>query len=212
MNDEVHVEAPVTDTPQPKKPMFGIKTAVAIVIIIILMAIAYFYRGFFIAATVNGNVISRWAIIKNLERQAGASVLDSLITEELIREEAKNKGIAITDADVDAEIKNIEDGISAQGTTLDAALSAQGMSREQLRDQIRIQKTMELLLGTKLDVPDIEIDEFITANNMNVPAGEESAFRAQVRDELRSQKFSKEAGALVDGLRSNASITQWVRY
>lgn len=212
MNEEVHFEAPANDMGQAKKPMVGVKTAIGIVIIIILGALAYFYRGFFIAATVNGRVISRFAIIKNLEKQQGATVLDSLITEELIQEEARKRAVMITDADIDAELKKIEDMLSSQGNTLEAALKAQGLSREELRKQIGIQKTVEKLLAGKIDVSESEIDEYIKVNSMTAPAGEEGSLRAKVHEQIQSQKFSKEAGVFVDGLRSSASITRLVNY
>ena len=57
--------------------------AISIAVVIFLASLQY-SKGLLVAATVNGSPISRWAVIGNLEKQAGKQALDSLITEKLI--------------------------------------------------------------------------------------------------------------------------------
>src|SRR4030042_2407466 len=121
------------------------RTAIIIAIIIAFGVLGYFYKGLFIAASVDGSLISRLSIIQKLEKASGKNLLDSLITEKLIESEAKSKGIVVNNEEVDAEIKTIQDKIITQGSTIDEALAAQGMNINDLKKQIKLQKEMEKL-------------------------------------------------------------------
>ncbi|MFA4016451.1 MAG: hypothetical protein RUDDFDWM_001561 [Candidatus Fervidibacterota bacterium] len=58
-----------------------------------------------IIAEVDGDVIFESEFISELLRRAGKDVLEEMITEKLIRKEAKAKGITVTPSEVDAELK-----------------------------------------------------------------------------------------------------------
>jgi len=195
-----------------KSIKISIKTAIIIVVIITLGVLAYFYKGLFIAATVNGSPISRLAIIQKLEKASGKNLLDSLITEKLIQDEANAKKIVVSNDEINAEIKRIEDQITAQGGTLDAALSAQGMSMDDLKKQIILQKEVEKLVADKINVTDEEVAQYIKDNKISIPEGQEAATNDQVKNELRSQKLNKEAVALITTLKSQAKIRYFVNY
>ena len=106
------------ETSVKKRKFINTKTAIIVAVIIILAALAYYYKSLFIAVTVNGSPITRLAVIEELEKVSGKQVLDSLITKKLINGEAIKKGVSVTSEEVDAEIKNIENQIKAQGQTL----------------------------------------------------------------------------------------------
>ena len=80
----------------------------------VLFLIVFFAKGFFLAALVNGTPITRYSIIKDLEKQAGKQVLDSLITRELIFQESRKKGIEIKQSEVNTKVKKIEEDTSKQ--------------------------------------------------------------------------------------------------
>src|SRR3989344_5775011 len=116
------------------------KTALGVfAAIIILFVFVYFFKGLFVAATVNGEQISRIAVIREIEKQNGKATLESLITKKLILQDAKKNNISITQADIEGEINKISANLKNQGTTLDKALEAQGMTRTQLNEEIKIQ-------------------------------------------------------------------------
>jgi parvulin-like peptidyl-prolyl isomerase len=195
---------------KPKK--MSVKTAIIILVIIVILALAYFYKGLFIAATINGTPISRLTIIQKLEKAYGSSTLDSLIVEKLIENEAKAKGIAVSDDEVNAEIKKVEDQISAQGSTLGAELSAQGMSMDDFKNQIIFRMKVEKLLGDKINVTDEEVEQYIKDNKVTIPSGQEAVARDQIKSSLSDQKLNTEAPTLISGLKSKASIQYFVNY
>jgi dGTP triphosphohydrolase len=195
-----------------KSIKISIKTTIIIVVIIALGVLVYFYKGLFIAATVNGSPISRLTIIQKLEKASGKNLLDSLIAEKLIQDEANAKKIVVSNDEINAEIKKIQDQITAQGGTLDAALSAQGMNMDDLKKQIILQKEMEKLVADKINVTDQEVAQYITDNKISIPSGQEAATNDQVKNELRNQKLNTEAQALISDLKAKAKIRYFVNY
>jgi len=195
-----------------KSIKISIKTAIIIVVIIVVGVLAYVYKGLFIAATVNGSPISRLAIIHELEKASGKSLLDSLITEKLVQNEANAKKIVVSNDEINGEIKKIEDQIVAQGATLDAALVARGMNMEDLKKQIIFQMEIEKLVADRINVTDEEVAQYIKDNAISIPEGQEATTTAQIKDELRNQKLSTEGNALIATLKSQAKIRYFVNY
>ncbi len=195
-----------------KSIKISIKTASIVAVLIILGALAYVYKGLFIAATIDGSPISRLTIIKKLEKASGKSLLESLIVEKLIQNEANAKKIVVSNDEIDAEFKKIEGQVSMQGGTLDEALSKQGMTRNDLKKQIILNKEIEKLLGDKINVTDEEIGQYIKDNKISIPNGQEAAIRDQIKDGLRNQKLNAQAQSLIAQLKSKAKIQYFVNY
>jgi hypothetical protein len=187
------------------------KMAVVVAVIIILGALCFYYRGLFIAATVDGSPISRFSVMREAEKQDGKAVLENLITKQIIKSEAMRQKIKVTPAEILAEITKIEEQLNAQNTTLDEALAGQGMTRATLEGQILIQKQVEKMVPVSV-VTDAEVADYITANKITIPAGQEVAYRAEIKKQLEQDKFSKAAQAFVDSLKAKASIKYLTNY
>src|SRR3989344_2440033 len=188
------------------------KTAISIAIIIIIGVLAYVYKGIFIAATVDGSPIMRLAVIQKLEKTSGKNLLDSLINEKLIQNEARTKNIIVSDGEINSQIKTIESQIATQGGTLDAALAEAGMSMDDLKKQIMAQKEIEKLLADKINVTDEEVAQYIKDNKVSIPQGQEATMADQIKSEMRNQKISTEAQTLITNLKSKAKIQRFVNY
>lgn len=196
-----------------KKPRkMSVKTAIIILVIIVILALAYFYRGLFIAAMVNGSPISRLSVIQKLEKSYGKNLLDSFITDKLIGDEASAKGVVVNDDEVNAEIKKVEDQISAQGSTLQAELLAQGMSMDDFKKQVILRKKIEKLLGDKINVTDEEVEQYIKDNEVSIPSGQEEAVKGEIKSSLMAQKLNTEAPILINDLKKKAKIQYFVNY
>jgi len=206
------IEAKVKKRTKFSSPKISVKTIILIVVIIALGVLAYIYKGLFIAVTVNGSPISRLSIIQKLEKASGKNLLDSLIIEKLVQNEVSAKKIVVSNDEINGEIKKIEDQVIAQGSTLEAALSAQGMSMDDLKKQIIFQKKVEKLVADKINVTDEEVAQYIKDNAISIPEGQEATATAQIKNELRNQKLNKEADALITTLKSQAKIRYFVNY
>lgn len=182
-------------------------------VFVILLGGLYYFKGVFVAATVNGNPISRLSIVQELEKKAGKNILDTMITKKLIENEVRKQGIVVLSEDIDTEIKNVEVQITAQGGTLEQALSQQGMTITDLREQIMINKELEQVLGDKIAVSDEEINQYLSENKVSPTKGVSSDdLKNQTREQLKGQKFNKEAAQLIDDLRAKAVINYYTQY
>ncbi|MFH1566101.1 MAG: SurA N-terminal domain-containing protein [bacterium] len=188
------------------------KIAIYIFAILIIGALLYKYKGFFVVATVNGKPISRIELIKELEKQGGKQALDSIITKKLILQAAKNKNITISQSEIDAEIAKIEETLTSQNTTLEEALSLQGLTRNELVEQIVLQKSLETLVSEKTVVTDEEVAKYLEDNKDNLPADSNlEDLKAQVKDFLAGQKFSTEVQNWITDIKTGSSIKYFVK-
>lgn len=180
----------------------------------ILVALGLFFaKGLFVAAWVNGNPISRLSVVGELEKRSGKQALESLIQKKLIETQLNKEGIAITQEEVDEEIKKIESQVAGQNGTLKDALAAQGMTEEQLRDEITVQKKLEKLLVDKIQISDEEVDAYLKDNKITPPKDVKTEdFRKQLSEQLMGQKFQQEAKKWVGDLIGKANIKYFVNY
>jgi foldase protein PrsA len=188
-----------------------VKFVVIVVVLIIVVGIGYYFRGLLVAATVNGKPVWRFAVVRTLEKQGGKQVLGTLVTKMLIEDEARAKGITIPESDIDAVVKKTEDGFKVQGGTLDAALKQNGLTLAEYRDQVRVQKELEKLMGDKVKVSDDDVAKYIKDNKLTVKAGDATSTQA-IKDQIANQKMNTEIPPFLDGLKTKAKISYFVDY
>lgn len=186
---------------------------IALAVFAVIFGGLYYYRGVFIAAIVNGSPISRLSVVQELEKKGGKNVLDTIITKKLIQDEMKKAGIVVKSEDIDAEMKKIETQVTAQGGTLEDALVGQGMTLADLREQITINKELELMLADKIAVSDDEVNQYLSTSKTPAPKGVNSEdLKNQAREQLKSQKFSTEASKWLDAIKAKANIQYLTQY
>lgn len=197
-----------------RKRVINKKVLIVAIVIIAIIAIGTFafYKGWLVAATVNGSPISRLAIVAALEKSSGKRMLDALITQKVIDDEMRKRGMTVTDDEVSEDMKAVEDQIKAQGGNLDATLIAQGLTLDDFRKQITIQKQLKKLLADKIQITDVEIEKFIADSDIAIPKGKEDSYKNDAKKYLERQKLSDEAGPLVEDLKSQSAIRYFVNY
>lgn len=181
--------------------------AIAGALIILGAVLFYLARNLFLVATVNGEPISRSALTQELERQAGKQVLNSLITKVLVLQEAKRQGVTISDAEITAELKKIEDTFSKQGQKLSDVMRAQGVTTQSLRDQIKIQKLAEKIVGRGITVSDKEVNDYMEANKDKFEGKVE---KSMIKEQLRQQKINSKIPTWVQDLQKKAKINYFI--
>lgn len=188
------------------------KNLIAFAVVLVMIAFIYFYKGLFIAATVNGSPVSRISVIQSLEKSSGKQALNNLITRKIIADEVRKQNITVSDEELQAGIKEIRDQVAAQGGTLEQVLAQQGITLDDFEKNERIQIQVEKLLGDKIMVTDAEVSKYITENKLNIPKDQLAIAQAQIHRELRSEKLKNEGQRLVDSLREAARISYFVEY
>jgi len=181
--------------------------------VVILAILLYAIKGLFIAAVVNGQPISRLAVIQQLEAQGGKDALNSLITQALVTQEAQKQHITVSQSDINADEAQITSALKSQGMTLDEALAARGMTKSQLDQQIALQKMIEKMVGKNVKVTDQQVADYISKNKDSLPQGlSDAQLNAQVKQQLEQQQLQDLTQQYVNSLQQKASIQYFVSY
>lgn len=181
--------------------------------VIALSFLLYSFKSVFIAAMVNGRPIWRSTLTKALETQAGNKTLDSLITRDLILQAAGKQKVSAGDEEINQAVKQLEDNLAKQGQNLDQALSAQGMTKNELKEQIRLQKIVEKILGKEITITDKEISDFIDKNKSFLPKDYKiEEVTASAKEQLTQQKLNEKAQTWIQALRTSAKINYFVKF
>lgn len=190
---------------------FSKKLLITVLVLIFILGLVYFSKGFFIAATVNGKPIGRLSVLKKLEKQGGKNVLETMITQSMILQEAEKRKINISQKEIDGEIKKIEANVSSQGSTLDQALQNQGMTRQNLTEEIKIQLMLQKMTGSNVKISDKEIEDFI-ASAKNQQGFNQEITKEQAAVQLKQQKLQEKIQKFLSDLKAKAKINYFIKY
>ncbi len=204
-------QSPVTAAMPPKfsveqlrknKPLVG---AIGIVIIILLL-LAFPLRFLIVPAMVNGQPIFSWEYISELHQKAGSEILTQMINQKLIEQEISNQNIQIAQNEIDEQIKKIEDSIGTESGGLDAALSLQGMTKNDLIKQIKLQLQLEKLVKGTITISDEEIKSELAQNPTIYTGLTEIDAATTAAENLRSQTMSQSFSQWFQKLQKDAKI------
>ena len=200
---------------KPKKYLKSKKLRLSFFILIsifLVFSLAYLLRGLIFVAFVNGKPITRLEVIKNLEKQSGKIVLDDIITKELINQEAKKRGILITQETIDEEIDRIKNFLKEQGMTLDIALSYEGQTMDDLRDNIRLQKQVEEMINSEIQIDDDEVLKYFENIKEFFNDKVYNDVKEEIRKDLRQQKLDAKFAEFMQKLKNDSDIKYIVNY
>lgn len=164
-------------------------------------------RGYIVAAMVNGKPLFRWDVERSLVSRFGAQTLESMISERLIADTAASQGVNITKEDVEKKMNDLVKTLGPD-VKIEDLLKYQGMTKSDFENQIRLQLTVEKLLGKDVAVTDIEVDEFIVKNRETMTATDEAALRTEAKTALESQKVSEKIQPWFAELKAKAKIVR----
>jgi foldase protein PrsA len=189
------------------------KSYVALIVIILLLGAAiYYFRGLFVAAVVNGQPISRLEVVQQAEKQSGKQTLDTLVRDALIEQEAKKENVTVSDKEVNDEITTLQNNLKKQGQTLDQVLATQGMSPDDLKRLIRLDKLVQKMVGKNVKVSDKEVADYIDKNKDTLPNTDEATMKKQVKAQLTQQKTNEAVQTWLANIQQKANIVYFVQY
>src|SRR3989344_7954019 len=116
-----------------------------------LLALAIYKKEWFVAATVNGAPITNLELQMRLNKQFRTQTLTQMTNEKIILSEAaKNNSIA-SETEVNKKISEIATQVGG-AQALDGLLSQQGQTRDSIRQQIKMQLSIEKLYANEATV------------------------------------------------------------
>lgn len=176
----------------------------AVIFVVGVSLLGFLFFKFFLVASVNGKLINRFAVVRELEKQGGRNVTRSLILKSLINQEAKKRKITVSKKELDAEIKRVEANAEAQGATLDLLLKQQGVSRKELEEQLTLQLLVSKMIDNKVDVSDKEVEEYL--------AYDQNATKEQAKEAVKQGKLQDRMTSFLTNLETNAKIKYFFQY
>lgn len=182
-------------------------------VVLLIGALLYYFRSLFVVAIVNGRPVTRVEYMKELENQAGQQALDTLVTKTLIFQKASKDNVSVTEDEVNKELQTIEASMKERGQSLDQILVLQGLTRDGLKDQIRIQKLVQKMSAKNVKVSEKEIDDYIKQNEATLSESTDTAkLRSDVSEQLKQQKTNDSIQTWIQDLRQKAQINYLVDY
>ncbi|GAB3066558.1 SurA N-terminal domain-containing protein [Salinicoccus sesuvii] len=152
------------------------------------------------------------------QAQVKEQVADGLVSQELLRQEAENRGIETSDEEVDAVIDDLveQNGLESRDE-LFAALEEQGLTEEEVRMQLSDGLSQDKLLDEEIGEIEVTEEELQSVYDDAVAEQEETGGEQElppfeeVEDNLeanvREQKANEATRNYADELRENADVT-----
>lgn len=116
-----------------------------------------------IVVSSEGEEISKQTLYETMLDYNGEEVLDMLIFERLIELEAKRKKLNVTEQEINGEFDRLK-GSTTSDEEFDLMLIQNGMSKEDLLDQIVTQLTLRKLFEEKFQINEDELKDYYDEN------------------------------------------------
>lgn len=189
------------------------KIALIIGGVLVVAVLAYLGRSLVFAGFVNKEPISRLAVIQELEAKGGKQVIDGIIAKKLVLQEAKKKNIVISQKEIDAEYKKIEKQYTDLGQNFGELLKSKGITKAKFDEEIRVQLSIEKLIGKDVVVSDKELEDAVTANKERIAAEkDQEAAKAVLKEQIRQDKLQAKYQTWITELRNKAKVQLLVNY
>lgn len=133
--------------------------------VILLSELQQSAKPFIARATAN---VKNRAQKAEARRQVLDRVLDQMVSDQLVEQEARALGIVVTDREVDADLQSIKDRNGMSDQQMMAQLKQQGMTLERLREDLRSQrkrlKLIEFKVKPRVSVSEDQIHDYYDKN------------------------------------------------
>ncbi|MBN2111915.1 peptidylprolyl isomerase [Candidatus Woesearchaeota archaeon] len=153
-----------------------ILAAIAVIIVLLVAAAKYFRSEEKVAATVNGEKIMKEEVLaeylkvpveyRNL--MTTDTILEGMIVEKLLLQEADKMGITVTDEEVDVYTQALLDAYGITEENLTKSLEEAGSNMEELKEQFRDRLIITQLLNetifSEIEVSEDEINNYYEEN------------------------------------------------
>ncbi|MBI3980799.1 SurA N-terminal domain-containing protein [Candidatus Microgenomates bacterium] len=194
-----------SETTDTGSSVFSGKMIVFLAVIVILLGLVIFKKEWFVAAVVDNKPITTWELNSVLQRRFGARILDQMIDEILILQEAEKQGISVSDAEVEEKVKTVESQVGGREALL-KFLDLQGMTEQDLRKQLMIKALVDQILVKNVKITDQEIADFLSKNQETLPATDAATQKKFVEEAIKEQKVAEEFQKWYEGLKNKSKI------
>jgi len=179
---------------------------VGVVVTLVLVLVVFWWRTntWPIVGFVGLRPITRFEVDQELFKQGGKSIIDNIVTQNIVESELASKKIVVSDTDVDVKLGEIKSQLGA-GTTIEQVLADSGMTLADAKKQLKLQMGIEKAVSAAISVTQAEVDEYIKTNGASLTGTDEEK-KLMVEKYLGQQKVQTAIAAWIEGLRSKAKV------
>jgi hypothetical protein len=174
-------------------------------VIVGLALLAYFNKGWFVAASVNGQPITTLELQRRLNASYKEPVLNQMIGERILEQEGAKKGVVISQQDINGRVEQDEQSYGGK-EVFEMLLSQQGLSRDDYQTRVKALLLIERMYQDEIKPNDEEIKAFMAENSTLPEATDEAKFRQFATDQLSQQKLSQVFSQKFSELRAAANV------
>ncbi len=188
-----------TSSPRARKKLFFILLVVGIILLL------YYKKSWFIAATVNGQVISNLEVISRMNSLYREKTITQMTNEKILEQEATKKGAKITPAEINSKMAETEKQYGGTDS-FNSLLTQQGLTRADFESQTRVQLIVEKLYGQEASPSAADVEKFMADNKDAPEATDAGKFRALAEEQIKQQNLSKIFSEKFQSLKTAAKI------
>lgn len=174
----------------PKSRIITKKYLYAVVIVLAVIGVLFTASRFWVIAWVDNKPVTKFELYSVLESRDAGKTSEELITNALVKSEGSKQRQSISDGEVEAEIKKIEDN-QGGAEQLDQILSIRGLTREDFRKLVSQQLLIQKLFGKDVNITEEDVDKYIETEKASldpkVLASPESSEAARMREGIKEQ-------------------------
>lgn len=183
------------------------KIGALVAIGLILFVLAQKYRGLVLAGIVNRSPIWRTQLNQQMSKRYGKMVMDEIVGNELIKQEAAKMQVSVTEAEIQEELKKLEEKIGGPEALKDA-LEQYGLTQSEIGEQIRLsllqRKIVEKL--NPAEITDEEIETYFKDNQAVYKGKKLDEVRGEIADNLKEQKLQEAFAKWFADIKASAQI------
>lgn len=197
------------DLGKPGKGRNWLKIGIIVLAIIGVLFVISRNKSRLLAATVNGVPISRFELSQRLTDRFGQQMLEAMIGETLIMEEARKQNVIATPQEVAAKVSDIEKSLKGS-MTLNDSLKMQGITRPEFESQVRIQLMIDKMFTKDTTVSTAEVDDFIKKNAGQLTATTDAERKTEAERQIHNDKLGKVFTDWFTKLKDQAKVTRYL--
>lgn len=202
------VTAPMNATPSRgffsnKKLLYGI------VVLLVLSALLLAHKDWVVAGVVDGKPIWRWDVERVMVGRFGKQTLEGMISEQLIAGEAKKAGVTVSKQEIETKQAEIAKSLGAN-VNIDDLLKYQGITRDDFDSQVRLQLTVQKILGKDITITDKDVEDYVASNKATLTATDPAKLKDEARQALLDQKVGEKVQPWFTALKDKAKILRFL--
>lgn len=179
------------------------------ILVVALIGVFVTNKGWFLAAVVDGKPVFRWELNRVLTSRFGQQTLEGMISETLIADAAQKAGVSVSTQDVDAKQKEIVASLGG-GVSVEDLLKYQGMTKADFDSQVKLQLTVQQILGKDIVISENDIDAFIATNRATLVSTQPAQLRDEARQAILDQKIGERLQPWFEELKQKAQISRFL--